>query len=417
MAWERATEMASKLQEKMGVLEQKRLELHEIFEKYPNLDMDATVAADIKARNTEMADLGKEVEGLKALAEIDEKNRAAIAEGGEVKGMDWQRGQGGRTERNPEDEKSFGQRVVESKAFTDYAKGSGNGPASEIEGKGLVERKTVFDSSTGYAPQAVRTGKVVDYAAERPMVIDLIPSGETDQNAVAYMEETTMTNAAAETAEKSDAPESALAFTEKTSSVRDIRTFIPITETALEDAPMIRSIIDNRLSYFIRMREETQIVSGNGNAPNLRGMLSTVGIQTQAKGADPTPDAIYKGMTLVRTGAFMSASGIVMHPNDWQAIRLLRTTDGIYIWGSPAEAGPERIWGLPVVQTTSMTENSAIVAAFDLAMQVFRKKSFSIQISNSHSDYFIKGQLAIRATERIAFVVYRPAAICTVTGI
>jgi len=409
--------MPTKLQEKQGVLELKQKEMHEIFVKYPNMDMDATVAADLKARNLELADLGKEVDELKSLAAMDEKNRREIESGEQVKGMDWQRSKDGKLSSEQEEEKSFGQRVVESKAFTEYVKGSGNGPVSELEAKGLGERKAVFDSATGYAPQAVRMGKIVDFAAERPMVVDLIPGGQTDQNAVVYMEETTSTNAAAETSEKSDAPESTLAFTEKSSSVRDIRTFLPVTEIALEDAPMMQSVIDNRLNYFIRMREETQLIGGDGNAPNLRGILNVVGIQTQAKGADPVPDAIYKAMTLVRVNAWLAASGIVMHPNDWQAVRLLRTVDGIYIWGSPAEAGPERIWGLPVVQSTSMTENSAIVAAFDAAMQVFTKKQISIQISNSHSDYFIKGQLAIRATKRVAFVVYRPKGICTVTGI
>lgn len=410
--------MATKLQEKYGVLEQKRRELAGIFEKYPNMDMDATVAADIKSRNDELTALGKEFDELKSLASIEEKNRQAQESAEQREVLDWQlKGKVGENQPNREEEKSFGQRVIESKAFADYKRGSGQGPVSEIDAKGLFERKAVFTSLTGYAPQAVRMGPTVDFAAERPMVVDLIPGGETDQNAIVYMEETTMTNAAAETTEGNDAPESTLAFTEKSSAVRDIRTFIPVTEIALEDAPMMQSVIDNRLNYFIRMREETQLISGNGNAPNLRGMLSTVGIQTQAKGADPVPDAIYKGMTLIRVNALMAASGIVLHPNDWQGIRLLRTADGIYIWGNPSEAGPERIWGLPVVQSTSMTENTALLAAFDAAMQVFTKKQISIQISNSHSDYFIKGQLAIRATKRVAFVVYRPAAICTVTGI
>lgn len=409
--------MPTKLQEKQGVLDQKRKEMADIFAKYPAMDMDATVAADLKARNDELTALGKEFDALRDLAAMEEKNRREIESGEEIKGMDWQKGKGGKQTEDLESEKSIGQRFIESKAFTQYQKGSGQGPVAEIDAKGLFERKAVFDSATGYAPQAVRMGKIVDYAAEKPMVVDLIPGGETDQNAVVYMEETTSTNAAAETAEKSDAPESTLAFTEKSSAVRDIRTFLPVTEIALEDAPMMKSVIDNRLSYFIRMREETQLIGGDGVAPNLRGMLNTVGIQTQAKGADPIPDAIYKGMTLIRVNAFMSASGIVLHPNDWQGIRLLRTADGIYIWGSPSEAGPERIWGLPVVQSTSMTENTALLAAFDAAMQVFTKKQLSLQISNSHSDYFIKGQLAIRATKRVAFVVYRPAAICTVTGI
>jgi len=411
--------MATKLQEKQGELEAKAKSLHEIFEKYPDMNMPEDVAKSIKPLNDELTDLGKEVDSLKALEQISRNAQQILEDGGsrQDSGMSWQKGRDGQSGSQHNQAKSLGERFIESKAFKEYQRGQGVGPADEIEAKELFERKAVFDSSTGYAPQAVRMGTLVDYATQRPMVSDLIPSGETTQNSIVYMEETTSTNAAAETAEKSDSPESALAFTQKDSAVRDIRTYLPVTEIALEDAPQMASVINNRLNLFIRMRRETQIISGDGNAPNLRGLMNIVGKQTQAKGADPTPDAFYKAMTLVMTGSYLDPNGIVINPLDWEPIRLLKTLDGVYIWGSPADVGPERMWGLPIVKTTSMTQNTGIVAAFDTAMQLFFKKMISIQISNSHNDYFIKHQLAVRASERVALVVYRPAAICTVTGI
>ena len=415
----RVTDMPTKLQELQGEVEAKAKSLHDIFEMYPDMDMPEDVAKSIKPMNDELTDLGVKVDELKALEKIARDAKQILEDGGSRQdiGMEWQKGRTDQFSGSHGEAKSLGQRVVESKAFKEYVRGSGQGPAAEIEAKELFERKTVFDSSTGYAPQAIRMGKIVDYPLQRPMVTDLIPSGETNQNAIPYMEETTSTNAAAETAEKDASPESALAFTEKSSAVAEIRTYLPVTEIALEDAPMMSSVIDNRLGLFIRMRRETQIISGDGNAPNLRGLMNIVGKQTQAKGGDPTPDAFYKAMTLIQTGSFLDPTGIVINPLDWEPIRLLKTTDGVYIWGSPSEAGPERMWSLPVVKTTAQTQNTGLVAAFDAAMQLFFRKQISIQISNSHSDYFIRHQLAVRASERVALVVYRPAAICTVTGI
>jgi HK97 family phage major capsid protein len=408
--------MATKVQEAFEKLEVKRKELAEIFEKYPNMDMDEKVAKDIKARNDELTDLGKKWEEVKALSDIEEKNRKAQEDGNQRKEMGWQKVKPGDAAPR-EEEKSFGQMVVESKAFTEYKKGSGAGPAFELDGSRLLERKALFDTSTGYAPQAVRIPKLVDYAVQRPMVVDLIPQGPTDQNAIPYMEETTLTNAAVEVLEGGAYPDSALGYTEKSSTVRKIATYLPVTDEALEDVPMMASLIDNRLSLFLRMREETQVIGGDGNAPNLRGILNVVNVQVQAKGADPTPDTIYKAITKVQVSSFLPADGFVTHPTDWQDIRLLRTVDGIYIWGSPADPGPDRIWGLPVIKTTSITVNTGLVGAFGAASQIFRKKMITIQISNSHDDYFIKGKLAVRADERIALVVYRPAAFCMTTGI
>ena len=179
----------------------------------------------------------------------------------------------------------------------------------------------------------------------------------------------------------------------------------------------MRAYVENRLRTFIVQREDGQLLNGNGTTPNLRGILNVVGIQTQAKGADPVPDAIYKGITKIAVNAFLDASGVVIHPNDWQDIRLLRTADGIYIWGNPSEAGPERIWGLPIVKTTRITEGTALVGAFRDGSQIFRRSELAFAVSDSHSDFFQKNLLALRVEERLALVVFRPSAFCTITGI
>lgn len=110
-------------------------------------------------------------------------------------------------------------------------------------------------------------------------------------------------------------------------------------------------------------------------------------------------------------------NAVVMHPNDWQDIRLLRTADGIYIWGNPSDAGPERIWGLRVVQSDAETENTGLVGDFANHSELAVRRGVDVQVSNSHGTFFVEGKLAIRADMRVALIVYRPAAFATVTGI
>lgn len=356
-------------------------------------------AEQIRALNDELAELGVEVEDLKGVAKAaldSERAKAGRESGGEEFAAKGDRSQS----------KSLGDMFTESGAF------KSKGEESRIE----ISLKTLLDT-TGYVPETTRTGRMVDYATRPIQVLDLIPQTTTSQAAVTYMEETTFTNNAAEIAEAGTYPESALALTEKSSTVRKVGTWLPVTDETLEDVPRAREYINNRLPFMVRQRLDSQVLVGNGTAPNLRGILNVAGIQTQAKGADPTPDAVYKGMVLVRTTGWAIPDAFVTNPTDWQDVRLLRTADGIYIWGNPSEAGPERIWGLRVVQAAGLTVNTGIVGDFANFSELAVRRGIDVQVSNSHSTYFVEGKQAVRADVRAAFVVYRPAAFCSITGI
>jgi HK97 family phage major capsid protein len=318
--------------------------------------------------------------------------------------------------------KELGDLVVESDTVKKYEKGRREGPSTEIaiddqrEYDRIMGSKAVL-TETGFPIQAMRTGLILPGALRRPVVADLIPQGNTRTNSIVYMEETTTTNLAAAVAEGAAKPESTLAFTEKNSPVRKIATVLPITDELISDEPAMRAYVEARLRLFLQLAEETQLLTGSGVSPNLLGLYNVSGINTQAKGADPTPDAIYKGMDLIRTLSFLEPDSVIVHPTDWQEIRLLRTADGLYIWGAPMEAGPQRIWGTPVVVTPAATLGTGLVLAAAQGMQIFRRSEVSFAISDQHSDFFILNQLMLRVEERLALVVYRPKAICTITGI
>jgi len=404
-------------------LDAKRAELAEIFAKaatkqdgQDRYNLTPVQLDDVKARNTEIDDLAKQIEDLKFADDVYQANAKAIRESNRpASQLPLGGGQkaGGNNQQQKE-VKSLGQLFVEAQEYKERR--SVKGIEVKLNDFDFLEVKTLMETGAGFAPQAVRTGRVVEYAHRRPVVADLIPQTPTDQSSIVYMEETTSTNSAATRLEGGSAGESALVYTERTKAVREIATFIPVTEIQIEDVAQARSLIDNRLMAFLDLTEEAQLLTGDDNAPNLGG-FHTVVSQSQAKGADPVPDAIYKGMTKVRATGMAEPSAAIIHPNDWQDIRLLRTTDGLYIWGNPSEAGPERVWGLPVVVTTAETENTALLGDFQLYSEIFRRRGANIKVSDSHSDYFIKGKLAIRADKRLTLAIYRASAFCKITGI
>lgn len=409
------------LKEVEGKLDDRRKKLASIFDEAgPDIDLTKVksvkgtthdVSAKIRELNDELTDLGKERDELVQVQKAADRAKVAPGSGAAESGSE--NGDEAPTGRR---QKSLGELFTESDAYK--LKQGRVGPEATLD----IGLKTLMSTGAGWDPEETRTGRVVEFATRPIQVADLIPQTETNQSAVTYMEETTFTNNAAEVNESTQAtpgtyPEAALALTEQSSLVRKIAVFLPLTDEQLEDEPQVRGYVNNRLPFMIRQRLDLQILSGNGTAPNLRGILQTAGIQTQAKGTDPTPDAVYKALVKVEVTGQAMATAAVFHPNDWQDIRLLRTADGLYIWGNPSDAGPERIWGLRVVRAQALTENTALVGDFQNFVELAVRRGIDVQVSNSHSTYFVEGKQAMRADMRCALVVYRPAAFCTVTGI
>ena len=204
---------------------------------------------------------------------------------------------------------------------------------------------------------------MIDFSFQEPEVIDVVPSGTTSQAVYKFMQMTTRTNAAAERAEGAVLAESAYEWEEQEQTVQSIGHILPVTEEQLEDVDGMQSLLDNTMQVDLRRRVSSQMLNGNGTAPNIRGLRTAV-TQTQAKGADSAVDAIFKGMTLVRTTAFDMPNATIIHPNDWQEIRLSKTTGGVYLFGNPDTAGLASLWGLLRVVTTEIAENTALTGDF-----------------------------------------------------
>lgn len=307
---------------------------------------------------------------------------------------------------------TLGERITQCKSFKTF--GSNVWPSPESFD---IDFKTTFATGAGWAPQAIRTDRVELYPSRPLSVLDIIPTGETTQSAVVYMAENAWTNAAAETAEEGSYPAATFTLTETTAPVRKIAVHLPVTDEQLDDVPRARDYIDNRLTYSLRLRLDGQVLVGNGTAPNLLGFLNHGTVQSQAKGTDTVLDAIFKAMTKVRATGFAEPTAIVLHPNDWQEIRLTKTgTEQVYFWGPPAEAGLVTIFGLPVVATPAITEGTALVGAFAPHSELVYRRDVEVQVGYSTDD-FIKGRKTLRADLRVAFAIYRPLAFCKVTGI
>ncbi len=286
--------------------------------------------------------------------------------------------------------------------------------SSESSGGGWV----VNDRLPGY----------IDILQREIVFLDLVPRITTVSDTVEYVTEDTFTNAAAFTAEATvttgatgKKPESAVAYSVSTSAVQTLAHWLPVTNRMLADSPAIRGIINGRLLLGLDLILEDQVVGGDGSGANLTGILQTSGINIQGLGTDNTLDCLFKARTKVRVNGKGRPSAFVLHPNDWQSIRLVRENAatgslGGYLMGAPSTTGPTTVWGIPVIESEALTENTGLTGDFQMGCSLFDREQSAIRVGTI-DDQFIRNMQTILAELRAAFVVFRPNMFTKITGI
>ena len=277
---------------------------------------------------------------------------------------------------------------------------------------------TLMTTDAGWPPESVREGDLI-LSRQRPIqMIDVVPHRPIDQEAAVYMEETTYTNAAAEVAEGASAPEATLALTQRTEMVRKIAVSLPITEEQMDDVYEVEGYVNQRLPNMLRQRVDSQLINGNGTAPNIRGFTNVANIDsrrfTRASSLLTKPlNEIHKMKTDVELDGRAMPNAIAMHHRIWEALALQETTAAGFYMGAPGSEFAMRVWGLPVIKNDSLSEanNGSAVLLGDFAnYSVMRiRKDFMLEYGWSNDD-FLRGQQRIRGCVRMCLVVYRPQA-------
>lgn len=247
---------------------------------------------------------------------------------------------------------------------------------------------------------------------QRLFVRDLLSTGTTGLSSVPYIRElnaATNEGGAGMVAEGSAKPEITMQFEQKDAPVRKIAAWLPATTEILSDAPTLRSYIDSRLEYMILLREEAQVLAGDGNAPNLEGVTVVTGKQTQTAVNNDVPATIALACSKIEL-VDGDPDGVAMNPTDyWTAVATRHATqfDSGFGGNAPAELA-SITWGLPCVRTRALSSLTAVVANWFLGATLLQREGVSIRVGDQHSDYFVNNKVAILGEERVALPIHRP---------
>ena len=330
--------------------------------------------------------------------------------------------------------KSLGTAFIESDEFKAMmSRGSGT-MDSPYNVKNLYEgdyaTKDVYSSLPSGTPAAfgtIQRDPIVTQQHRRTRVRDLFPTRRTNAAVIEYFRMSGFTNNASVVPERVSSafgakPQTTMAFTGVQAPVRTIAHWEAAHRNVLADEPQLRSIIDNELLYGLRLHEDYQILSGAGTSEDLTGILNTTGIQTYAWSAgatvpvaDTKADAIRRAATLSFL-AYYEPTGVILHPNDWEDIELVKDSNGQYLMAVSIVQGAEaRMWRIPVVDTPAITEGTALIGSFGQGAQLYDREEATIRVSEQHSDFFVRNAIVVLAEQRLALAVKRPESFVKVT--
>ena len=328
--------------------------------------------------------------------------------------------------------RSFSKQVLESDAYKSMLSGA-HGASVEVKAAATIDEGIIPAYSGGaglagalVAPQILNN--IVPLLFQTLTISDLLAQGSTSSTSITYPIEAAFQDLTGTVLEKGAIPQLDVTLARRQDNVVKIGNISKLTTEMFQDAEMFKSYLENRMVFGIQRKEEDQLLNGSGTAPNLQGILNRSGIApaiVTAAGltAVKIMEGIFNQITFLRTNSFVEPDAIVINPTDWQTIRLGKDSQGQYYGGGPftgaygngGYSNVAELWGYKVVTTTAVAQGTALVGGFKQCGQVWRHSGVDLNMTNSNNNDFETDLITLKAEERLALSVWRPAGFGKVT--
>lgn len=307
---------------------------------------------------------------------------------------------------------NVGAEFVKSEAYKDLSEGR--------TGRARMEVKTAIINATGQNQPLVEADRVggIYTTPNRILTIrDVLPSSTTSSNLVEFTREASFTNNAGpqiggspEAYENVTKPESAMTFTLHSEPVVTLAHFIPASKQVLDDSASLQSHINGRLMYGLKLKEETQLLSGTGSNHQLNGLITQATSYVNSSSPNYTNeiDIIRDAIRQAHVAEYRP-DFLVLNPLDWFSIEIrhVGASDDRYVVGNPGQGMMSpNLWGLPVVVSNSISAGTFLIGS-SMGAEIKDRQQAAVEMSMEDSTNFQKNMVTIRAEERLTLCVYR----------
>lgn len=363
--------------------------LDKIGERLTNLETDRVSAKAFAEKAQELG--AKQADLARELLEIRQKSEAVPAKA---------------------EAKSVGDSFVADKAYTDFVSGAATSARAVI----TLDKSTPTKVGTN-GPEATSLAPSL-YAGvfgtpNVPQKIEpLIPHIAVTTDSVDYVT-VADTIGAAGVAEAGKIPESTFTPTLAKANVVNIAHYTKITKQLADDAPALAAYINTKMLYGLQNKVESQIVNGDGTAPQLKGLLATgsyTDASAQLTGAKNLFDLLLLLQGVAETAAY-EPEALVLNPMTWAQLAMEKDSQGRYLLGGPGLAANKSVWGIPVVTSSAVPAGKFIFGNFTQTVTIYDRQQVAVEMTGTNEDDFTHYLYTIRASRRLALAVEVPAGI------
>lgn len=307
--------------------------------------------------------------------------------------------------------KSVGEYYVQSMQTAGLDVKSAIAHGYEVECKANTDTNVEGAPSAGYTPYLTQTDTEPARPYQRPLVVaDLFSTGAITGTVLQYPVFDELEGNAKMVEETGAAPQVHWKDpTWKQDKIGKVASFFGISEDMMDDLSWVIGEINDAAQYDLKLQEETQLLSGNGNENNLTGLFNRE-IQTMNKDELSDADRLSKAALQITTTTNFQADAYVMNPLDFWKLTIAKDANGNYLNLTDGA----KLWNIPTVATAAITEGTALVGAFKSA-KVLRKGGLVVKMTDSDTDDFLHFKQKCRVSERLGLQVKYPKAFVKVT--
>lgn len=323
------------------------------------------------------------------------------------------------TNENNEVIKSLGDEIAE-KGINTFKQ---NGHALFVVKDAITSAPGNSFTQTTFKDPYTRPGMI--QAVEMPLTISSIfPHVIITTDVVKYLREGSFTNNAATRKEGQEfAASTATAPTIDSAQVENVGHYIRVTEELLANATAFAAYINLKMTYGLELKIEDKLLNGEGTGGGIKGILQSGNFQNKADDAkallteEHSTDAnlfdfVAALQTVFTKNNHFTPTHLIVTPNDWLRLKLLKDKNGNYVLGGPQSIANRNLWGMQVIECPNPgLTGKYILTQPTLAATVWDRQDMQVNMSYQDGNNFLAKLVTIRVDKTLGLSIERPGAI------